>query len=148
VNVFIKVGFAFLFGVVFVPFSNGQATAPVLARPPVLNRPPGFSSTPNPQNARRPQLSTAKQASPQTSLQRGVEKPNQPEETTIVRVYRGQGYFDASLAERLKPILARDFAATSRTNPVTTVLNTLAGQQPLQPAWELPSASAAKSGPR
>jgi hypothetical protein len=148
VSLIIKIGFAFLFAVVWVPFSKGQAAAPVLAQPPVLSRGPAIAPAPSQQTAVRPQLSTAKQASPQPVAQRAVEKPNQPEVTTIVRIYRGQGYFDASLAERLKPILAKDFAASTRTNPVATVLNALAGQNSLQPQWELPSGSGGRSGQR
>src|SRR6202011_2765243 len=109
VSLFIKIGFAFFLAVVWVPFSKGQPAAPVLAQPPTLSRAPAVAPNLPPQNVNRPQFSAPKQPVSQSSVQRGVEKTNQPEQTTIVRIYRGRGYFDAALAEQLKPILARDF---------------------------------------
>jgi hypothetical protein len=57
-----------------------------------------------------------------------------PEQTKIVKIFRGQGYFDSALADRLKPILVKDFGAPKKdgTSPAT-VLNPLLGQMGIAP---------------
>jgi hypothetical protein len=47
----------------------------------------------------------------------------QPDQTKVVRIYGGAGYFDAALAEKLRPILARTFNSTSRTLTERSHLN-------------------------
>jgi hypothetical protein len=96
-----------------------QALVP--AQPPVLAQPPGYmsrgspSATPNPRSqagAKPAALNPpARQTVPGT---KGTAK--EPEQMKIVRVYRGEGYFDMALAEKLQPLLAKAYGTTPASN--------------------------------
>ena len=53
--------------------------------------------TPAPARPVRPTLSGSNQTT------------KEPEQTKVVRIYRGEGYFEPSLADRLRPVLAKAF---------------------------------------
>jgi hypothetical protein len=89
----------------------------VPAQPPVLAQPPGYisrassSATPNPRTQAGAKTAAgnpaARQIVPGT---KGTAK--EPERMKIVGLYRGGGYFDAGLAEKLRPVLAKAFDIT------------------------------------
>jgi hypothetical protein len=135
------VSFFIAFVAISVPLANGQAAAPVVAQQPVLNRPPGLGKNAlAAQSANRVvatgQSSVSKPALAQANVQRVPgQAVKDPEQTKIVRIYRGSGYFDSSLADRLRPILTKDFATAvpNSGTPVTNVVNTLLGQNQAAP---------------
>jgi hypothetical protein len=45
--------------------------------------------------------------------------PAEPEHTKIVRTYRGSGYFDEELADKLRPVLAKNFGSPAAPNRET-----------------------------
>jgi hypothetical protein len=58
-----------------------------------------------------------------------------PEQTKVVRIYRGEGYFEPSLADRLRPALAKTFGTpqqvvgeASPAKSVPEVLRSILGQ--------------------
>ena len=87
-----------------------QALIP--AQPPLLPLPPGFVTRTPSSDARvsQPQASsktiTANQASRANASRMNGTVP-ELEQTKVAQVYRGAGYFDAALAEKLKPMLAK-----------------------------------------
>jgi hypothetical protein len=40
----------------------------------------------------------------------------EPEQMKVLRLYRGAGFFDAGLAEKLRPVLTKEFAVTTEKN--------------------------------
>lgn len=52
---------------------------------------------------------------------------NEPEEMKIVQIYRGDGHFDVTLAERLRPVLEKTFGV-SPANVVSDVVRSMFGQ--------------------
>jgi hypothetical protein len=99
-----------------------QALVP--AQPPVLAQPPGYisrvstSATPNPRSQ-----AGAKTAAGNPSARQNVPgakgTAKEPEQMKIVGLYRGGGYFDVGLAEKLRPVLAKafDIAPVSGAKP-------------------------------
>jgi hypothetical protein len=79
------------FGWVGVRLTAAQTAQPVSAQAPLAARLPARSVRAN------------ASGSNQTA--------EQPEQTKVARVYNGEGYFDSSLAENLRPILAKVFRA-------------------------------------
>ena len=58
-----------------------------------------------------------------------------PEQTKVARIYRGEGYFEPSLADRLRPVLAKTFGAPQQVvveapppKSVPEVLRSILGQ--------------------
>jgi hypothetical protein len=58
-----------------------------------------------------------------------------PEQTKVARIYRGAGYFEPSLADRLRPVLVKTFGApqqvvveASPPNSVPGLLRSILGQ--------------------
>ena len=98
-------------GQVLVP----QALVP--AQPPALPQAPGFvppasasaSATPRP----RAGAKTLPVTQPRPMTPGLNETAKQPEPTKIARIFRGKGFFDEALAERLKPMLAKTFAPSN-----------------------------------
>ena len=89
-----------------------QSLAP--AQPPLLPLPPGFiarefSSDEHPKAGAK--ANTANQAS-RVNGYRTDEKAKESEQTKVTQVYHGGGYFDAALAEKLKPMLAKALGAS------------------------------------
>ena len=50
--------------------------------------------------------------SPTPRLGHANAAPQQADQTKVVRIYSGAGYFDGALAEQLRPILAKAFASS------------------------------------
>jgi hypothetical protein len=40
----------------------------------------------------------------------------EPEQVKVLRLYHGTGFFDAGLAEKLRPVLTKEFAVTAEKN--------------------------------
>jgi hypothetical protein len=60
--------------------------------------------------------------------------PQDSDETKVVRIYRGTGYFDQAMAEKLRPNLAKAFApAKSAALPAVPVAAIAAGSVPVAP---------------
>ena len=98
----------------------GQKVVPqalVPAQPPLLPLPPGFvkrapsSDTAGSQPQAGSQTITANQA-PRANASKTNGTAPEPEQTKVAQVYRGAGYFDAALAEKLKPMLAKALGAS------------------------------------
>jgi hypothetical protein len=53
---------------------------------------------------------------PQTPTSQTNAAAQQPDQTKVVRIYGGAGYFDNALAEKLRPMLAKAFPS-SRPDP-------------------------------
>jgi hypothetical protein len=75
----------------------------------------------------------ARQVSP--TLSGSNQTMKEPEQTKVTRIYRGEGYFEPSLAERLRPVLAKTFGTpqqvvgeASPAKSVPEVLRSILGQ--------------------
>jgi hypothetical protein len=96
------------FGWVGVRLTAAQTAQPVSAQAPVAARLPStvVTSTSQPHGG-------ANMPAPARSVRPNASESNQtakePEQTKVVRTYNGEGYFDASLADRLRPVLAKAF---------------------------------------
>jgi hypothetical protein len=111
---------------------NGQPFVPqalVPAQPPSPAQPPGFvpmaSSAPTPQ----PTAGAKKSAAAQPAVLPGTnETAKEPEQTKVARIYSGTGYFDAGLAEKLRPMLAKTFGSSNDDrNPVSRIMESVTG---------------------
>ena len=58
--------------------------------------------------------------SPTPRLGHANAAPQQADQTKVVRIYSGAGYFDGALAEQLRPILAKAFSS-SNPGPLQSV---------------------------
>jgi len=95
----------------------GQKIVPqalVPAQPPLLPLPPGFvMQAPSSDEHRQagPKITTANQPSHNNSSgpEEAAKDSNQ---TKVAQVYRGAGYFDAALAEKLEPMLAKSLGVS------------------------------------
>jgi hypothetical protein len=106
-----------------------QALVP--AQPPVLAQPPGFIPHALPANASTPRPQARAKTSSQLAHP-NVQGTNQtakpPEQTKVAQIYRGQGYFDAALAEKLRPMLAKTFGPSMNDrNPVSRIQQSASG---------------------
>jgi hypothetical protein len=54
---------------------------------------------------------------PQTPISQTNAAAQQPDQTKIVRIYGGAGYFDNALAEKLRPMLAKAFPSSRPDAP-------------------------------
>jgi hypothetical protein len=93
----------------------------VPAQPPALAQPPGYMSrgsppaTPNPRSQAGAKTAAVNQ--PARQIVPGTKATaKEPEQMKIVRVYRGEGYFDLALAEKLQPLLAKAYGTTPASN--------------------------------
>jgi hypothetical protein len=81
--------------------------------PPVLPKPSGLimgapSGSPTPQaRSKTTMVNQAPRVNPSRTDQQ------EPEQTKVAQVYRGAGYFDAALAEKLEPMLAKVLGAAN-----------------------------------
>jgi hypothetical protein len=90
----------------------GQKIVPqalVPAQPPVLPLPPGFvMQAPSSDEHRQAGAKTITANQPSRSnSSRPDETAKDSNQTKVAQVYRGAGYFDAALAEKLEPTLAK-----------------------------------------
>ena len=74
----------------------------------------------------------------------------EPEQTKVTRIYRGEGYFEPSLAERLRPVLAKTFGTpqqvvgeASPAKSVPEVLRSILGQGAPEKAGSQPTVAKA-----
>jgi hypothetical protein len=81
--------------------------------PPVLPKPAGLI-------IREPSSDQHPQARPKTTVVNQASRVNpsktdqqESEQTKVAQVYRGAGYFDAALAEKLEPMLAKALGAAN-----------------------------------
>ncbi len=92
------------------------------AAPPSTSPPHVTAITPAPARPVRPTLSGSNQTT------------KEPEQTKVARIYRGEGYFEPSLADRLRPVLAKAFGTqqvvgeASPPKSVPEVLRSVLGQ--------------------
>ena len=94
------------FGWVGVGLTTAQTAPSVAAQAPAVARFTSAATSP-PHVAANPPA-PAQPVSPKPS---GSNQATQePQQTKVARIYRGEGYFDASLADRLRPVLAKTFA--------------------------------------
>ena len=103
----IALTFAFClgFGSFGVPWAGAQ-NAP---QPPISPRLPSTTVVrSSPVAAPKPSATQAKRPTVAVSSRAAKE----PEQMKVVRLYRGEGYFDAGLAEKLRPALAKAFGIT------------------------------------
>jgi hypothetical protein len=103
----IALTFAFCLGFASlgVPWAAAQNApqAPISPRLPstaVARTSPVTAPKPTPTQATRPTVRGSSQAA------------KEPEQMKVVRLYRGEGYFDAGLAEKLRPTLTKAFGIT------------------------------------
>jgi hypothetical protein len=129
--------FLFLgFGLFSVSKTAAQAVMPGPAQQPTSAQPAGNApklSPPPPvsNSAQRQKPVGAPLNQPAVSY---VQMIKGPEQAKIVKIFRGEGYFDSSLADRLKPILAKSFGAPKKEGvSPATVLNPLLGQLGIAP---------------
>jgi hypothetical protein len=106
---------------------RAQAGQPVVvqtlvpAQPPISAQPPGFirSASPSVTPIPRPQagVKTSALNQPARPIAPGTNGTvKSPEQMKVVGIYRGEGYFDAGLAEKLRPMLAKAFGVTPASN--------------------------------
>ena len=65
--------------------------------------------------ARSSPVAAPKPSAPQATrptVRGSSQAAKEPEQMKVVRLYRGEGYFDAGLAEKLRPALAKAFGIT------------------------------------
>jgi hypothetical protein len=114
----------------------------VPAQPPSLPQPPGFlPASPTNKPATQSEVHAKKPGANQP-VQQATAGANQtakePERTKVARVYPGNGSFDAALAEKLRPMLAKAFppaknnGSPNNGNPVSKVIGSISGNP--QPA--------------
>jgi hypothetical protein len=119
------------------PLNRAQAgrqdtQALVPAQPPVLAQPPGFVPHALPATASNPRTqggakTPAQPAHPNVLETTQAAKP--PEQAKVAQIYRGQGYFDAALAEKLRPMLAKTFGPSNNDrNSVSRTLQPVSGK--------------------
>jgi hypothetical protein len=96
--------------------THGEKVVPqalVPCAPPVLPKPSGLIMD-APSSDQRPQApsktTVVNQASRVNPSRTGQQEP---EQTKVAQVYRGAGYFDAALAKRLEPMLAKALGAAN-----------------------------------
>jgi hypothetical protein len=80
-------------------------------------------------------------AQPQIRVGQAYAAPQQPDQTKVLRIYSGAGYFDNALAEKLRPMLDKAFL-TSRTGAPKAVPGT-AVAAPAKPESQMKVAEAA-----
>ena len=118
------------FGWIDVRRSAAQAVPPSTSQPHVA------AKTPAPARPVRPTLSG--------------QTTKTPEQTKVARIYRGEGYFEPSLADRLRPVLVKTFgtpqqvvAEASPPKSVPGVLRSILGQGAPEKAGNQPAVAKA-----
>jgi hypothetical protein len=103
----IALTFAFCLG--FGSFGVPWAAAQNAPQAPISPRLPSTAvPKPSPAAVAKPSATQAKRPTVAVSSRAAKE----PEQMKVVRLYRGAGYFDAGLAEKLRPALAKAFGIT------------------------------------
>jgi hypothetical protein len=108
--------------VLFLPFGWIGVRQTAAQAAPTLTSPPHVA-------AKTPALPV------RPALSGSSETMKVPEQTKVVRIYRGEGYFEPSLADRLRPVLAKTFGTpqqvvgeASPAKSVPEVLRSILGQ--------------------
>jgi hypothetical protein len=106
------------------------------AAPPSTSQPHVAAKAPAPARPVRPTLSG--------------QTTKAPEQTKVARIYRGEGYFEPSLADRLRPVLAKTFGTpqqvvgeASPAKSVPEVLRSILGQGAPEKAGSQPKVARA-----
>jgi len=120
------------FGWFGVRRTAAQAAPPSTSPPHVAAKPPAAA------RPVRPTLSGSNQTT------------KEPEQTKVARIYRGEGYFEPSLADRLRPVLAKTFGTpqqvvgeASPAKSVPEVLRSILGQGAPEKAGSQPTVAKA-----
>ena len=114
--------FCFAFGSLGIQWIAAQ-DAPVAARPPVPAQMPRTTTVPTstPQAANKP-ATPSRSVQPAASGKSANRTAQEPVQTKLVRIYRGDGYFDIALAEKLRPMLTKNSSepppSNNRSTPV------------------------------
>jgi hypothetical protein len=105
------------FGLSGVHKIAAQAAGPVIPQAPAHAQMPVPKTVP----ASPPQVAN-KPATPSRSVQPAItgnpsnQTAKEPVQTKIVRIYRGDGYFDVALAEKLGPVLSKNSELAPSSN--------------------------------
>jgi hypothetical protein len=117
-----RIVLSFVFCLVFGSLGIQLAAAQYAPQQPISPRLPSTVTTqPSPVAVPKPTTTPAR------SIVAGSNKAvKQPEQMKIIGLYRGEGYFDVALAEKLRPVLLKAFGVCSAAgaNP-TDVRSTL-----------------------
>ena len=102
------------FGWIGVRLTAAQTAQPVSAQAPLAARLPStvVTSTSPHGGANIPAPARSVRANASGSNQTAEE----PERTKVARIYRGGGFFDAGLAQKLQPVLAQAFSVEPATD--------------------------------
>jgi hypothetical protein len=113
---------------------NPQVLVP--AQPPVPAVPPGLvpRAIPATSPTTRPQAGAKTSSGTQRAhpiVPGSNQTAKQPEETKVAQIYRGDGYFDIALAEKLRPVFTKNSSEPASSNkglaPVDLVRAILGG---------------------
>jgi hypothetical protein len=106
------------------------------AQPPVPADPPGFiphaSAATTPTSRPKAGTKTSSVTQPAHPIVPGSNQTaKQPEQTKVAQIYRGEGYFDIALAEKLRPVFTKNSSEPAPSNkglaPVDLVRAILGG---------------------
>jgi hypothetical protein len=103
------------FGWIGVRWTTAQTAPSVPAQAPATARSTSTvapSTSPLHATANTPALAQPVRPNPSASNQTTQE----PEQTKVARIYRGDGFFDAGLAKKLQPVLAQAFGVEPATD--------------------------------
>jgi hypothetical protein len=103
------------FGWIGVSWTSAQTAPTVPAQAPATARSTSTvapSTSPLHATANTPALAQPVRPNPSASNQTTQE----PEQTKVARIYRGDGFFDAGLAKKLQPVLAQAFGVEPATD--------------------------------
>jgi len=101
--------FCFAFGSLGVQWAAAQVAQPSAPQAPISPRLPS-TVIPHSSPVAAPKPSATRTVRPTVRGSSQVAK--EPEQMKVVRLYRGEGYFDAGLAEKLRPTLTKAFGIT------------------------------------
>jgi hypothetical protein len=76
------------------------------------------------------------------------QKLPEPERTKIVALYRGNGSFDATLAQKVRPALVKTFHLENEAQNASTAGNPQSPENPIARAVEALNPSLVKTGPQ
>jgi hypothetical protein len=140
--------FCFVFGALGAERTAAQAAPPVVAeapvapqaripaQPPVAARPPGLIPPASSSQAANKPATPSRSVQPAASGKSANRTAQQAVQTKIVQIYRGDGYFDAALAEKLRPVFAKNSSEPAPSNnsstPVDWLRTILAGRDSSQ----------------
>jgi hypothetical protein len=107
-----RIALSFVFCVGFGSLGIQWTAAQYAPQQPISPRMPSTVVT-QPSQAATPKPSVTQPAHRIVADQNKAAK--EPEQMKVVALYRGQGFFDAALAEKLRPVLAKAFGVTLAT---------------------------------